>query len=266
MEASSPASPRSGVLVGRKFDPVLHGLPLAFLFCLALAALQLNTLFGLPAHALLVHLPVVLIPLLALAAIAVMVRPEWRRRYGVALAVAALVCLAFTIVAAGAGDALRHDREQALFAANGVPVPPAVKAGGDGGEAAASSALQALGGSTAAEASALASHAALGEQLRTAMIILTAGILGLVLADVVSRRGIGGPLGQAAALLERPRIALAARIGISILAVFTLVWVVRAGHEGAKAVWARDSGSAVTATAPGNAGAAQPPALPASSG
>ncbi len=266
MEASSPASPRSGVLSGRKFDPVLHGLPLAFLLCLALAGLQLGTLFGLPAHALLVHLPVVFIPLLALAAIALMVRSDWRRRYGLALAIAALVCLAFTIVAAGAGDSLRNDREQALFAAHGVPVPAAVTAGGDAGQAAASSALQALGGSTAAEASALDKHAALGEQLRTAMIVLTAGILALVLADVVSRRGIGGPLGRAAALLERPRLALAARVGISLLAAFTLVWVARAGHEGAKAVWARDSGSAVSAAAATPAGGTQPRALPAPAG
>ena len=44
-----------------------------------LAALKL---FGLPAHPLLVHVPVVMVPLAALGAIAIVVRPRWRRSAG----------------------------------------------------------------------------------------------------------------------------------------------------------------------------------------
>jgi hypothetical protein len=41
---------------------------------------DLNEIAGLPAHPLLLHVPVVLIPILSGATIALMVRPDWRRR------------------------------------------------------------------------------------------------------------------------------------------------------------------------------------------
>src|SRR4051795_162481 len=42
----------------------------------------MDTLFGLPAHPLLVHIPVALLPLATVGAIAIAVRPAWRHRYG----------------------------------------------------------------------------------------------------------------------------------------------------------------------------------------
>jgi uncharacterized membrane protein len=78
--------------------------------CLALIPLQIDSAFGLPAHPLLLHVPVVFDPLLALATLVLVARPDLRRRYGFAWAVFALFCLAATILTAGAGQAFYDQR------------------------------------------------------------------------------------------------------------------------------------------------------------
>ena len=69
-----------------------------------------TSFFGLPAHPLLLHFPVVLDPLLAIVSVGLLLRPEVRRRYGLAWAAFALVCLAATVLTAAAGDAFYQDR------------------------------------------------------------------------------------------------------------------------------------------------------------
>ena len=44
--------------------------------------MDIETIFGLPAHPLLVHIPVVLIPLCAAGAVWIVVWPSWRPRIG----------------------------------------------------------------------------------------------------------------------------------------------------------------------------------------
>lgn len=45
-------------------------------------ALMFDTMFGLPAHPLLVHAPVVLLPIMGIVSVALAVRPTWRRTLG----------------------------------------------------------------------------------------------------------------------------------------------------------------------------------------
>lgn len=187
--------------IRRSIDPVAAGLIGGLLFCLCLAAVQLKTLAGLPAHPLLLHVPVVLIPILSVAAIALMVRSDWRLRYGVAVSLLALVALAFTILAAGAGEAFRESR--AIFASP-----------------------------------ALNEHAELGDQLKALMVLFSGALVGFVASDLL--RG-PGRLAQLARLLHRPAIERLVRIGIAVLAVLALVWVVRTGHAGAKVAWEQPS-------------------------
>jgi hypothetical protein len=68
----------------------------------------METFQGLPAHPLFVHAPLVLMPLLALATIPLAVRPAWRRRFGPALAIGALVLLVTTILAVQSGEAFEE--------------------------------------------------------------------------------------------------------------------------------------------------------------
>lgn len=63
---------------------------------------------GLPSHPLFVHAPLVLMPLAMLATLAVAARPGWRRRYGIPIAVAALVVLVATFLATLSGPSFKE--------------------------------------------------------------------------------------------------------------------------------------------------------------
>ncbi|MFW2340003.1 MAG: DUF2231 domain-containing protein [Acidimicrobiia bacterium] len=66
---------------------------------------MLDTIAGIPSHPLFVHAPVVLIPLVGLAVIALAFRPGWRTALGWWPAVAAGVSLIATFLAVGSGNA-----------------------------------------------------------------------------------------------------------------------------------------------------------------
>lgn len=83
---------------------LLGGLAAGYVVCFALMAVELDKLFGLPAHPLLVHPPVILVPALVVMSIAMLARPDWRRRYGIVWAILGLCALGSTVLAAGAGD------------------------------------------------------------------------------------------------------------------------------------------------------------------
>lgn len=114
---------------------------------LALIPLHVHRAFGLPAHPLVIHVPVILVPLVGLAALALVARPAWMERWGVVTGVFAVAALAGTIVAVGAGQALRDDR-------------------GGGG----------MGGGR------IADHAQAGENLRIAMVLFVLALLGTLWA------------------------------------------------------------------------------------
>lgn len=92
-------------------DPAITIAVLALL-SLALMPLEIHRAFGLPAHPLLIHAPVILIPVLSLALLAVSARPAWFERFGVPIGVLAVVSLAATFLAVGAGEAFREDRRR----------------------------------------------------------------------------------------------------------------------------------------------------------
>lgn len=162
---------------------------------------DLNEIAGLPAHPLLLHVPVVLIPILSGAVIALMVRPDWRRRYGPAVAGLGFVALVFTILAASAGEAFRASRP--LFASP-----------------------------------ALNEHAELGDQLKVVMVLFVGALIVFLAADL---KQLPATLTRWLRLLHRPGTERFARVGISLLALFALVWVVRTGHEGAEVAWSQPS-------------------------
>jgi uncharacterized membrane protein len=73
---------------------------------------EIKTLFGLPAHPLIVHVPIVLIPLVAVGAIAIAVVPRWRARIGWLLVVLAGVALVGVQLAIGSGESLEDHVER----------------------------------------------------------------------------------------------------------------------------------------------------------
>jgi hypothetical protein len=123
----------------------------AALLSLALWPVRIHEAFGLPAHPLIIHVPVVFIPILGLAVLAVAFQARWLERYGVLIAAFSVVTLAATLLAVGAGEAFRDDR--------------AARGPGD-----------------AVEEQTLHDHADAGITVRLTMVLLTALLVGLPFA------------------------------------------------------------------------------------
>jgi uncharacterized membrane protein len=63
---------------------------------------------GVPVHPLVVHAVVVLLPLAIIGTIAIVVRPQWRRRYGPLVVLGALAATVLIPVATSSGEALQE--------------------------------------------------------------------------------------------------------------------------------------------------------------
>jgi uncharacterized membrane protein len=87
----------------------------AGLLSLALWPVEIHSAFGLPAHPLIIHVPVVFVPILGLAVIATAIWPARLERHAPVLAAFAVVTNAATLLAVGAGEAFREDRGGAEF-------------------------------------------------------------------------------------------------------------------------------------------------------
>src|SRR4051794_18291721 len=140
------------------------GLAVLGLLSLALIPLEIHQAFGLPAHPLLLHIPVILVPVLGLLLLASARWPAFFERYALAIGALTVVTLASTILTAGAGEAFREDR------------------GGGGGP----------------EAAQLSEHAESGETLRLVMIDRAAGGP----AEPVARGHAAGAPGRPGALVS----------------------------------------------------------------
>jgi len=104
-DVQTPPSP-SGV-DWRRAEFILTAL--AFVGFLSVAV-RINTIWnGLPAHPLLIHVPVVLIPLSVLGALACIARPKWFETYGILLCGTAIVGMSSIFLAMRAGAALEGD-------------------------------------------------------------------------------------------------------------------------------------------------------------
>lgn len=169
----------------------------------------------LPAHPLLVHAPVVLVPLALIALVAMAVRPAWQRAGGavVALAVAAMVA---SVLATRSGEALEEELED-----TGMTL-----------------------GST------LRDHAEMGDRVPLLVgVFLLLVIAWYVLARRARRAAAaaeGEPATDPAAGPNRgpgsvPRAAVVGVLVASVLAgVVATASVIRTGHSGASSVWGDD--------------------------
>jgi hypothetical protein len=80
----------------------------------ALWWVEIKTAFGLPAHPLLLHVPVVFVPILGLATLVIAGNTRLFERYLLPMAAFSVVTMAATILAAGAGEAFREERERTI--------------------------------------------------------------------------------------------------------------------------------------------------------
>ena len=188
---------------------------------------MLDNVFGVPTHALVVHVVVVLLPLAALAGIAVALVPALRRRYGGLVLLLTVGAVAAVPVAQQAGERL-FERLSAQFGPDDV-----------------------------AEAGLMQRHADLAEKLLPWALLLLAGVALAVLPPLLARgrrpagaravpAAVGGGPAPAADRTEaaatpawtKPVAVLAAAVTLVGGAV-SLALVVRIGHLGSEAAWER---------------------------
>ena len=71
--------------------------------------IRLTTVYGgLPAHPLIIHVPVIFIPVTVVTALVFMVRADWFARFGIALAVVSIGTMSSIFLAMNAGGALQN--------------------------------------------------------------------------------------------------------------------------------------------------------------
>jgi hypothetical protein len=161
----------------------------------------LNVVHGLPAHVLLVHIVVVLVPLGGLFTVLSAVWPAARRKLGFITPLTCVIALVFVPITTHAGRWYQHYLEQQA----GRPIPP------------------------------IDHHAALGANLVWFVIALVAtSIAGYALGRVQDQPR---PAGDRAPLLYS--IALAYSVGAAAIVASALAvwWLYRVGDSGAYAVY-----------------------------
>jgi hypothetical protein len=156
---------------------------------------------GLPAHPLFIHVPVVLIPLSILGALACVARPAWFGRYGILLSGTAIIAMSSIFLAMQAGAAL----EGALH----------------------------LQGPTA---SLIARHSHAAHILAYVFIVFTA-VLILTFASARISQGMPTGLTVADRLLGARGSVVGLRVALVVLALVSAYMVFKVGDLGAKAVW-----------------------------
>ncbi|MEU5690278.1 DUF2231 domain-containing protein [Actinosynnema sp. NPDC020468] len=158
------------------------------------------TIFGVPAHPLLVHAVVVLLPLASVAAIAVAVVPKWRRRYSWPVLGVTLVGVGSVPLAQQAGEQL-YDRLSSL----GNPL--------------------------------IERHADLGNDLLPFALGFGVAVIALMVAGKLADRERAADAEGGSVPRTWRTIAVVVAVLVVAGGIATTVQTVRIGHSGATAVW-----------------------------
>jgi hypothetical protein len=245
-DASSAPTPLRSFLT----DPSVLLLAATVVVAAVLLPFQLSNAFGLPAHPLLLHVPVVLVPVLSVVTVALAVRPAWRLRFGLSAGVLAIVTMAGTILTAGAGEALKKQQDSrpkgggmpgqgGRMPGQGGAMPgqggamPGQGGGmpGQGGRMPGQGGgMPGQGGGNQSESAQLTQHANLGSELRILVILLAVVLIILVILERYRAIASTG-------FLSRPLPATAVAAVVAVIAVVSLIWVIRTGHAGAEMTW-----------------------------
>lgn len=162
--------------------------------------MEIKTLFGLPAHPLLVHVPIVLVPLSAVGAV-LMLWPFLRAKIGWATVIIAGIATVFTFLAVGSGEQLEETVER-----------------------------------TTANKQLLEAHTEMGENLRPWILLLFLVLLGIMLWDHFRARAEAS--GGATLSPQRAKtVGVILSVLSLVFAALATYWVVKIGHSGAKASW-----------------------------
>jgi hypothetical protein len=161
---------------------------------------DLVTIFGIPAHPLLVHAVVVLLPLAAVCAAALAVRPSWRQRY-------AWPVLGLTLAAVGSVPLAQEAGEQLQARLADLENPRIER------------------------------HADLGNDLLPFALGFGVAVVLLLLAGRLADRERTAAVDSPGIPKTWRRIAIAMSVLVVLVGAASTVQTVRIGHSGATAVW-----------------------------
>lgn len=165
----------------------------------------MDTLFGIPAHPLVVHAPVVLLPLAVIGVLLMMVRSSWYEQ---------LKWPVLAVTAVGAFGAI-------LAASSGEELEELVE---DGESRAALNAIH--------------EHAEAGEMARTlAILFFVAVVLYVIVPWFLARRAAASVADVAPSRSGPSWLRPVLMLFVAVTAVGSLVTIVNAGHSGAESVW-----------------------------
>jgi hypothetical protein len=173
------------------------------------------TIDGIPAHPLLVHAVVVLLPLATLGGLVIAARASWRRRFGIAVLGVTIAGVIAVPLAQQTGEQLQDALQGGL--PPGTPLSPNLE-----------------------------EHASLGDDLLPFAIAFGLAMLLLyvtgLLADREREAALDGPGAATAtdgAVVGNTwrRVVVVAAVLVAFTGVATTVEIVRIGHSGAVAVW-----------------------------
>lgn len=155
--------------------------------------------FGVPTHPLAVHAPVVLIPILAIVAVAVLFRPLWRDRATVPIAVLSVIMVAMLFVAKESGEAVKETGNV-------------------------------LGN--------VDRHQDLGNQTFLFSIVWMALAAAAAVSVVLRRRKATRSLSAAVDNAERSDpVTTVFNVLAAVALIVTTIWLIRTGHAGAESRW-----------------------------
>jgi len=163
-----------------------------------------DQLFDLPAHPLLIHAPIVLLPIAAILTIVLTLKPAWRRRAG-------------------------------WFSFSGVFVVTVLLFGAKESGESFSDALDSAFGEGAID---IDRHEELGNMTFVLTLVWLAAMFALTMWEAVQRRGATDASGTTdTALTPSPYVSYGLSALASLFAVLATIWLIRTGHEGAEVVW-----------------------------
>ncbi|MDO8363176.1 MAG: hypothetical protein Q7V88_09790 [Actinomycetota bacterium] len=166
---------------------------------------MLESLGGITAHPLLVHVPVVIVPLAAIGALLLVVRPRWLQAHGLVVTVLAGVGFLGSVLAASSGEDLEETRIEA-------------------GETISAT---------------LRDHAEMGDSVKLFAGLFFLLMLGWLLFSRWQAR-VGAE--KATAVVRKPRLVGVVLASLVVLSgVVATVSVTLTGHSGAESVWDQDA-------------------------
>lgn len=164
--------------------------------------MEVYKVFGLPAHPLIVHVPVVLVPLAALLVVLVLVSKTWRERLEWPLLAVTTVAVIGVFLATGTGEALEEHVERSPQ---------------------------------------LRHHTEIGGQMRPIMVLFFLAVVAWVLVPRWLAGRMPKTAGAAAADLGTVRKVFLALGALSlVLGAVSTYWIAKVGHNGAKVTWAEE--------------------------